>query len=106
MLDHPDRYTMADRFLRGVPANWRTELFNRDFTPELNSIEELVAEAKAIEAAEHTARHYNTSSLPQAYTNTLNSQRDAQRVTTRDKEDNRRPFRTLNNWRPFNKTPL
>jgi hypothetical protein len=73
MLDHPDRYTLADRFIRAIPANWRKELFVRDFTPEMNTIEELVAEAKAIEAAEHTSRHYDSNALPGVYTNLKDS---------------------------------
>ncbi|KAJ3492048.1 hypothetical protein NLJ89_g11283 [Agrocybe chaxingu] len=74
MMDHPDRFTLADRFLRGLPQNWRNELFDRDFTPEMNTIEEMVAEVKAIEAAEKTARHYEYGNSFEVYTNHTSSQ--------------------------------
>ncbi|KAJ3509876.1 hypothetical protein NLJ89_g4986 [Agrocybe chaxingu] len=74
MMDHPDRFTLADRFLRGLPQNWRKELFDQDFTPEINTIEEMVAEAKAIEAAEKTARHYDHGTSFEVYTNHTMSQ--------------------------------
>ncbi len=73
MIDRPDRYTLADRFIRGIPANWRNELFNRNFTPEMNSIEELVSEAKSTEAAEKVARHYDKNLPHGVHTNLYNS---------------------------------
>ncbi len=98
MIDRPDRYTLADRFIRGIPANWRNELFNRNFTPEMNSIEELVSEAKSIEAAEKVARHYDRNLPHGVHTNLYNSRaiaRDRVERSGRDGRD-RRARRTRN----------
>ncbi|KAJ3509879.1 hypothetical protein NLJ89_g4983 [Agrocybe chaxingu] len=111
MMDHPDRFTLADRFLRGLPQNWRKELFDRDFTPEINTIEEMVAEAKAIEAAEKTARHYDHGTSFEVYTNHMTSQAHKRTLTSTAKTGLKKtstpaPQNSGAQYRVMSKTPF
>lgn len=108
MMDQPDRYTMADRFVRALPVDWREEIFKRRFSTEINSIEEFVSEAKAIETAHRMTQHYATAHVSRAPPNAhKSSQRDTEgcpRTLERDRIAPRRE-KKRNTDRPT-RTPL
>ncbi|GLB42650.1 hypothetical protein LshimejAT787_1200990 [Lyophyllum shimeji] len=58
MAHPPDDYTMVDTFLSGLPQTMREQLFEDGLSPEVNTIDDFVAYAKAYEAAAKTAAHY------------------------------------------------
>ena len=66
MVIFPDDYQVMERFLSGIPEDIRDKLFEFGLSPEVNTIDGLVACAKAIEISKKTAAHYRkkTSSTP------------------------------------------
>jgi hypothetical protein len=62
MVIRPDEYQVMDRFLHGIPEDIRDEVFKCGLSPEVNTIDDLVACAKAIEISKKTAAHYRKRS--------------------------------------------
>jgi hypothetical protein len=59
MSVYPDAYNIMDTFLKGIPSEMRVEMLRNGLTPEANTVEDFVAEAKALEAAAKTEKHYS-----------------------------------------------
>ncbi|KAF5386981.1 hypothetical protein D9615_002107 [Tricholomella constricta] len=66
LMDHaqnmavfPDEYTVRDTFLEGIPKDMLVALIKEGgLSPEINTVNEFVSEAKAYESASKTAAHY------------------------------------------------
>ncbi|KAF5366917.1 hypothetical protein D9615_010716 [Tricholomella constricta] len=66
LMDHaqnmavfPDKYTVRDTFLEGIPKDMLVALIKEGgLSPEINTVDEFVSEAKAYESASKTAAHY------------------------------------------------
>ncbi|KAF5381784.1 hypothetical protein D9615_005370, partial [Tricholomella constricta] len=66
LMDHaqnmavfPDEYTVRDTFLEGIPKDMLVALIKEGgLSPEINTVDEFVSEAKAYESASKTAAHY------------------------------------------------
>ncbi|KAG6914112.1 hypothetical protein DXG01_002367 [Tephrocybe rancida] len=59
MAEYPDEYTIREKFLDGIPSDMLIALI-RDggLSPEVNTVEDFVSEAKAYETSLKTATHY------------------------------------------------
>ena len=62
----PDNYQIMKIFLSGIPEDIWDKLFKFGLSPEVNTIDDLVAYAKAIEISKKMVAHYQkkTSSMP------------------------------------------
>jgi hypothetical protein len=80
MVIYPDDYQVMEKFLSGIPDDIRDKIFECGLSPEVNTIDDLVACAKAVEISKKTAAHYRkkVSSVTQS------SSRMAPRRTTVD----------------------
>ena len=65
LMDHaqnmvilPDEYQVMERFLQGIPEDIQDKIFECRLSPEVNTIDDLVACTKAIEILKKTAAHY------------------------------------------------
>src|SRR4029077_12591039 len=58
MVIYPDNYQIMDKFLRGIPSDIRDKVIDCGLSPEVNTIDDLVACAKAIEISQKTADYY------------------------------------------------
>ena len=58
MVIPPDAYQIMKRFLVGIPGDIREKVFECGLSPEVNTIDDLVASAKAIEITKKTAAYY------------------------------------------------
>ena len=58
MSVYPDLYNLMDMFLHGVLETMHTEMFKNGLTPEANTVDDFIAEGKAIEEATKTQDHY------------------------------------------------
>ena len=66
LLDHaqnivifPDAYQIMERFLSGIPEDIREKIFECGLSPKVNTIDDLVACAKAIEISKKTVAYYH-----------------------------------------------
>jgi hypothetical protein len=69
MSVYPDAYNIMDTFLKGIPSEMHVEMLRNGLTPEANTVKDFVAEAKALESAGKTEKHYSrymtqTSAIP------------------------------------------
>ena len=53
-----DKYQVMERFLQGILEDIQDKIFKCGLSPEVNTIDDLVAWAKAIEISGETAAHY------------------------------------------------
>jgi len=59
MAIYPDDYSILEQFLTGIPQDMATKMFkNFGLSPEIHSLDDLVAMAKAIEQRSQTNIHY------------------------------------------------
>ena len=58
MVIYPDDYQIMEHFLNGIPDDIWEKVFDCSLSPEVNTIDDLVACAKAIEITKKTATHY------------------------------------------------
>ena len=58
MVIYPDDYQIMDKFMRGIPSDIRDKVIDCGLFPEVNSIDDLVACAKAVEISQKTAEYY------------------------------------------------
>jgi len=58
MVIYPDEYQVMERFLSGILDDIQEKVFDCGLSPEVNTIDDLVACAKAIEITKKTAAHY------------------------------------------------
>ncbi|KAG6914456.1 hypothetical protein DXG01_017172 [Tephrocybe rancida] len=59
MAVYPDEYTICEKFLDGIPSDMLIALIcNGGLSPEVNTVEDFVSEAKAYETSLKTATHY------------------------------------------------
>ena len=65
LMDHtqnmvilPNEYQVMERFLQGIPEDIRDKIFECGLSPKVNTIDDLVACAKAIEISKKTAARY------------------------------------------------
>jgi len=58
MLVYPDSYNLMDMFLHGIRETMHMEMFKNGLTPEANTVDNFIAEGKAIEEAMKTQGHY------------------------------------------------
>ena len=58
MVIPPDAYQIMRRFLAGIPGDIREKIFECGLSPEVNTIDDLVASAKAVEMNKKTAAYY------------------------------------------------
>jgi len=58
MVIPPDAYQIMRRFLVGIPGDIREKVFKCGLSPEVNTIDDLVASAKAVEMNKKTAAYY------------------------------------------------
>ena len=83
MLVYPDADNLMDTFLQGLPKEMRSEMLKNGLTPEANTIEDFIAEGKAIEDTMKTMDHYNKQvNLPVAQISTMAA------YTPKDRIDN------------------
>jgi len=59
MVIFPDDYQVMERFLNGIPDDIQEKVFDCGLSPEVNTIDDLVACAKAIEITKKTVAHYH-----------------------------------------------
>jgi hypothetical protein len=59
MAVYPDAYQIVETFLRGIPTYIRERMIKDGLSPEVNTIDDFVAEAKKHEAAKKTLDYYN-----------------------------------------------
>ena len=59
MVIYPDDYQIMERFLNGIPDDIQEKVFDCGLSPEVNTIDDLVACAKAIEITKKTTVHYH-----------------------------------------------
>ena len=62
MAVYPDAYQIVETFLRGIPSYIRERMIKDGLSPEINTIDDFVAEAKKHEAAKKTLDYYNKAS--------------------------------------------
>jgi hypothetical protein len=67
MVIYPDDYQIMERFLNGIPDDIQEKVFDCGLSPEVNTIDDLVACAKAIEITKKTAAHYRKRTPTTAY---------------------------------------
>jgi len=67
MVIYPDDYQIMERFLDGIPDDIWEKVFDCGLSPEVNTIDDLVACAKAIEITKKTAAHYRKRMPMAAY---------------------------------------
>jgi len=58
MVIYPDDYQIMEHFLNGIPDDIRKKVFDCGLSPEVNTIDDLVACAKAIKITKKTMAHY------------------------------------------------
>ena len=65
LMDHaqnmvilPNEYQVMERFLQGIPEDIWDKIFECGLSPKVNTIDDLVACAKAIKISKKTAAHY------------------------------------------------
>jgi len=58
MVIYSDDYQIMERFLNGIPNDIQEKVFDCGLSPEVNTIDDLVACAKAIKITKKTAAHY------------------------------------------------
>ena len=61
MVIFPDKYQVTDKFLSRIPADIWEEVFKCRLSPEVNSIDDLVACAKAIDISKKMVAYYKKS---------------------------------------------
>jgi hypothetical protein len=68
MSVYPDAYNIMDTFLLGIPSKIHVKMLRNGLTPEVNTVKDFVAEAKALEAAAKMEKHYSryTTWMPAA----------------------------------------
>jgi hypothetical protein len=59
MAEHPNERTIRDVFVRGLPARYRSKLFDNGLNVEYTDLHAFVREAKAKEQAEEMEAYYN-----------------------------------------------
>ena len=59
MVIQPDEYQVMDWFLHGIPEDIRDKVFKCGLSSEVNTIDNFMACAKAIEISKKTAVHYH-----------------------------------------------
>ena len=58
MVIYPDDYQIMDKFMCGIPSDICDKVIDCRLSPEVNSIDDLVACAKAVEISQKTAEYY------------------------------------------------
>jgi hypothetical protein len=58
MVIYPDDYQVMEKFLSGIPDDIQDKIFECGLSPEVNTIDDLVACTKAVEISKKTAAHY------------------------------------------------
>ena len=58
MVIYPDDYQIMDKFMHGIPSDIRDKVIDCGLSPEVNSIDDLMACAKAVEISQKTAEYY------------------------------------------------
>ena len=58
MLVYPNSYNLMDTFFHGLPESMHAKMLKNGLTPEANTVEDFIAEGKAIEEANKTQEHY------------------------------------------------
>ena len=61
MVIFPDKYQVTDKFLSRIPEDIQEEVFKCGLSPEVNSIDDLVACAKAIKISIKMVAYYKKS---------------------------------------------
>jgi hypothetical protein len=59
MAVYPDAYQIVETFLKGVPSYIRDRMIKDGLSPEINTIDDFVAEAKKHETSKKTLDYYN-----------------------------------------------
>ena len=67
MVIYPDNYQIMEHFLNGIPDDIREKVFDCGLSPEVNTIDDLVACTKAIEITKKTMAHYRKRTPMTAY---------------------------------------
>jgi len=67
MVIYPDDYQIMERFLNGILDDIQEKVFDCCLSPEVNTINDLVACAKAIEITKKTMAHYRKRTPTTAY---------------------------------------
>ena len=91
LMDHaqnlvilPNEYQVMERFLQGIPEDIRDKIFECGLSPEVNTIDDLVACAKAIEISKKTAAHYRKKASFEMHAHTKTPSRPKTREEKRD----------------------
>jgi len=88
MAVHPNEYQIMEVFLKGVPTTIRDKIFENGLSPEVNTIDDLVSCAKAIEMSYKTAEYYRKKALATG-TNVVGTRTSLHTTTTADKPQQR-----------------
>ena len=59
MAEYPDNYTMMEKFIMGLPAQYHNEIFKDGYHMEMNTLDDFITAAKLKEVTEKTIQHYN-----------------------------------------------
>ena len=84
MAVHPDEYQIMEVFLKGVPTTICDKLFENGLSLEVNTIDDLVSCAKAIEMAHKTAEYYRKKAIATG-TNAAGTRTTPRTATTADR---------------------
>jgi len=96
MAVHPDEYQIMEVFLKGVPTTIYDKLFENSLLLEVNTIDDLMSCAKAIEMSHKTAEYYRKKPLATS-TSAVGMRLTPRTPTTTDKPQQRA---TSTNCRP------
>jgi len=96
MAVHPDEYQIMEVFLKGVPTTIHDKIFENGLSLEVNTIDDLVSCAKAIEISYKMAEYYCKKALATG-TNVVGMRTSLRTTTTADKPQQRA---ALTNHRP------
>ena len=62
MAIYPDAYQIMDMFLKGIPATIHDKVFESGMSAEVNTINDIVSQAKGIEMAQKMVDYYRRKS--------------------------------------------
>lgn len=86
MASYPDAHMVIETFLKGLPAVIREKLFELRLSPEVNTIDDFVSEAKAIEMSMKNAEHFRKRATTTSGRNTAVRDIDP-RINAKKRED-------------------
>jgi hypothetical protein len=73
MAMYPDAYQIVVTFLQKIPSYIRTRMFQDGLSPEVNTIDDFISEAKRHETAKKTQDYYDKDTPSRMVNTTKNS---------------------------------